>query len=121
MGVTHNKIRLTNQERRALAVLEDRAIIDDSGLDRALRAGLGAGPLRWSRAQDLATALMFLLGAGVMLATFTRWPVAALSGLVVQVAAVWAGLARIGELVGSRARRWARQQPTTLSKRLGPG
>jgi hypothetical protein len=83
MGLTENKVRLTNKERLALAFLEDRAARDDPGLEPALNAGLGPGPLRWSLAQDLATALMFLVRAGVMLATFTRWPVAALSGVVV--------------------------------------
>lgn len=118
MAISDDKVTLTNAERQALALLEERAVHDYPQLESSLRAGLE----RWrrSRARDLTTVLMLFVGTAIILTTFTRWPAVAIAGLVIELVAVWAGIARLGELVRSKARLWAQELEETTRQSGGP-
>jgi hypothetical protein len=99
-GASHDRVVLTAAERRVLEVLEGQA---DHGslrfrLSVARLAHGGSG--RWG---DAGTVFLFLVGAVLMVATFTRWPAIAVVGVAVQGLALWMGIARLAPLVGAWA------------------
>ena len=93
---------LSSRERLELARFEEAAALADPRLDRSLRAGR---PLRWH--QQLArrspqfmvamAAVVWVIGAVLMLATFTRY---------LPIAALGCGLQALG--MGTAIEQWVR-------------
>ena len=107
MDTSRDKIPLTSQERRILADLEDRAGRSDPKLARSLTVG----SLPWCarlgarRVEAISVMLLFAVGMAVMFATFTRWPIIAAVGLVLQAVALKLVLDRRATRVGGASRR----------------
>ena len=99
---------MTSEERRVLADLEDRTRQVDPQLARSLRGGTPRlrARLRSRRVGGVAAALVLSVGIAMMLATFTRWPIVAVVGVVLQVVALKLVLARWAPWVGATFRRW---------------
>lgn len=72
---------------------------------RRRQAGFPARKVRYA-----PTVLLFVGGTALTIATFTRWPLLAIVGLVIQAAAAWSGLRRWGPDLAAHgehaARRW---------------
>jgi hypothetical protein len=107
---------LTSQERRELARLEAVFALADPGLDRSLRSGR---PVRWHqgltqsltrrqpRAMGVVAGLIWLVGAVLMLATFTQSVLLALFGAGLQIV----GMA----LAVDQGRQWLLRRSKTLA------
>ena len=97
---TPRDITLTSEERRILAVLEDRAGCDDPNLELSLTTGSRTARLHSRRIVDIAAVLVFMAGVVLMLVTFAEWPIVAVVGVVVQGIALWVMAARWAPRVG---------------------
>ena len=101
MDTSHDRVALTAEERRIVAVLEKA-----SGHHRRLfRLSTGiaarAAGLRSRRMGGSGAVLLLVAGASLMVATFTRWPAVAVVGVGMQAGALWWGLTRLARRVGA--------------------
>ncbi len=100
MDASRDRITLTSEELRILADLERRAIHVDPKLHSSLTAGSRMDWLHSRRFRDIASVLLFPVGIAIMLATFTRWPVVAAIGIMLQAIALRNVLVRWAPRVG---------------------
>jgi hypothetical protein len=116
MDTSHDKVILTTDERRILAALEQAASHRALHRRLLLTAAACTSHLQSSRMRHAATVLLFVAGATLMVATFTRWPAVALIGVAMQAGAVrWALTLlapHITTWVSDRARRSMSDHPT---------
>jgi hypothetical protein len=112
MDTFHDRVALTVEEQRVLAALERAA--DRHGRRLRLSMALAARTVgaRSRRTRDIQAALLFLTGATVMVATFTRWPPVAVAGVVMQAVALWWAISRLGRQIDARASARAAQAPS---------
>lgn len=101
MDTSHDKVILTTEERRILAVLEEGTGRRDLHRRLSLTAATCAARLRSSRRRPAGTVLLFVAGVALMVATFTRWPAVAVIGVVVQAGALWSGLTLLAPHIGA--------------------
>jgi hypothetical protein len=97
---------MTAEERRILAGLEGLAGEDDHGRWFAIVPRVRVARLYARRYRGRGMALVFSSGAVLMVVTFTRWPVVAVAGAVVQVVALSLWLARSRPRLVALSRRW---------------
>lgn len=111
MDTSHDRVALTAEEHRILAVLDDASGHTSRRLRVLMAITARTAGLRSQRLRDAAAVLLFLGGAAIMVATFTRWlPVAAV-GVVLQAGALWWALTRVAP--GVHARISAKRTPAS--------
>jgi hypothetical protein len=76
----------------------------DHGGVRQRRRGIPGTNVRYA-----PTVLLYVSGTVLTIATFTRWPLVAIIGLIIQAVAAWSGLRRWGPRLGAEAERAARR------------
>jgi hypothetical protein len=117
MDTSHDRVTLTAEEQRILAVLDEAS--GRSG--RRLRFSMGlaarAAGLRSRKTRDAGAALLFLVGAALMVGTFTRWLPAAVAGVAMQTCALWLALTRLSPAVNT----WITARTTESRSDTGPG
>jgi hypothetical protein len=100
MDTSRDKVILTTEERRILAVLEKAT--GHQALRRRLSMTVAKRSLRLRspRRRLAGTVLLFITGAALMVATFTQWPAVAVIGAAVQACALWRGLTLLAPHIG---------------------
>ena len=121
MDNPRDSITLTSEERRILAVLEDRLGSDDPKLGLSLTTGSRTSRLHPHRIVDIAAVLLFLAGVALMLVTFAERPVVGVVGVVAQAIALWVIFARWAPRIGVAVRRQADKLRMRLESPDPPG
>jgi hypothetical protein len=102
MDTSHDRVALTAEEHRILAVLDDASGHNRRLLRVVMVLAARTAGLRSQRIRGAGAVLLFLGGAAIMVATFTRWlPVAAV-GVVMQACALWWAITRLAPRVDAR-------------------
>jgi hypothetical protein len=116
MDTSHDRVALTVEERRILAVLDEAAGHNGRRLRVLMALAARTAGLRSQKFRDGGAVLLFLGGAAIMVGTFTRWPLVAVIGVVMQASALWWALTRLAPRVDA----WISTKRTQASSDIGP-
>jgi hypothetical protein len=116
MDTSHDRVVLTSEEHRILAILDDSSGHNGRRFRVLMALTARTAGLRSRRIRDAGAVLLFLGGAAIMVGTFTRWlPVAAV-GVVMQGCALWWALTRLAPRVDA----WISAKKIQASCDTGP-
>ena len=116
MDTSHDRVTLTAEEQRIVAVLEEAAGHRRFRISTGIAAR--AAGLLSRRMRDAGAILLLVAGMSLTVATFTRWPAVAVVGVAMQACALWWGLTRLAPRVNAWAS--AKQQAGTDHRSTRP-